>query len=146
MKQKVDIVSQIRKGRSHTAVARDYHVSRQCISKIWMRKNVILQSFQDGRSELKKLRPLKYMQIDSELLIWFKRRKDQKLPVGGTILIERAKAIAKELSIDSFVASNGWLDSWKKRHNITFRSVTEGEEKPEKIDVKEVIISSQRII
>ena len=37
----------------------------------------------------------------------------------GPLLKEKTKQIASHLGYDDcFSASNGWLESWKKRHNI----------------------------
>ncbi|KAJ4428282.1 hypothetical protein ANN_24300 [Periplaneta americana] len=37
---------------------------------------------------------------------------------------EKALEIAKELNVRNFVASNGWLECFRKRYNIAFRSVS----------------------
>ncbi|GFV16660.1 hypothetical protein TNCV_4418471 [Trichonephila clavipes] len=40
--------------------------------------------------------------------------------LGGSLLKEKAKAIAKELGIE-FSASEGWLTNFKKRNGIVFK-------------------------
>ena len=37
---------------------------------------------------------------------------------GGRILVEKAMEIAAKLNLGDFKASNGWLDRWKKKHNL----------------------------
>ena len=36
----------------------------------------------------------------------------------GTQLAEKAKEIASKFGFSDFKASNGWLDRWKKKHNV----------------------------
>ena len=40
------------------------------------------------------------------------------IPVSGAMLQEEARAIAERMEITEFKASNGWLQSFKARHNI----------------------------
>ena len=36
-------------------------------------------------------------------------------------------SLAKSLELTVFQASDGWLDKWKQRHNVTFKTVSEEE-------------------
>ena len=54
--------------------------------------------------------------------------RERNVPIGGHIIREKALDFAKELNITDFKASQGWLDRWKDRHNVVFRTVS-GEEK-----------------
>ena len=42
----------------------------------------------------------------------------------GTQLSEKAKEIANQLGFDDFKASNGWLDRWKRKHNIKIMTIS----------------------
>ena len=44
------------------------------------------------------------------------------------LIQENALEFAKELHLEKFQASDGWLHSWKARHNISFKEVS-GESK-----------------
>ncbi|GFU22737.1 hypothetical protein TNCV_763121 [Trichonephila clavipes] len=46
--------------------------------------------------------------------------RGQNIPMGGSLLKEKAKAFTKELGIE-FSASEGWLTNFKKRNGIVFK-------------------------
>ena len=54
--------------------------------------------------------------------------RERNVPIGEHIIKEKALDFAKELNITDFKASEKWLDWWKNRHNVVFRTVS-GEER-----------------
>ncbi|GFY29037.1 uncharacterized protein TNCV_4721651 [Trichonephila clavipes] len=48
--------------------------------------------------------------------------RGQNIPMGGSLLKEKAKAFAKELGIE-FSASEGWLTNFKKMNGIVFKKM-----------------------
>ncbi|GFT18925.1 tigger transposable element-derived protein 6 [Trichonephila clavipes] len=48
--------------------------------------------------------------------------RGQNIPMGGSLLKEKAKSFAKELGIE-FSASEGWLTNFKKRNGIVFKKM-----------------------
>ena len=62
--------------------------------------------------------------MDEVLLKWFREARVQEIPVSGPLLLSKAKEFAKKLGNHSFQGSAGWLACFKKRHNITSRSVS----------------------
>ncbi|GBN17154.1 hypothetical protein AVEN_252100-1 [Araneus ventricosus] len=49
---------------------------------------------------------------------WFTLQRSRNLPITGAILHAKANEFAELFEEKSFVCSNGWLDRFKKRHNI----------------------------
>ena len=45
-------------------------------------------------------------------------------PNNGTILQKKPLGFAKQLNIEKFQASGGWLHAWKIRYNISFEEVS----------------------
>jgi hypothetical protein len=43
--------------------------------------------------------------------------------LSGTMMQEHAKEVAEKLEKSEFKASNGWLESFRKRHQIVFNAV-----------------------
>lgn len=51
---------------------------------------------------------------------WFQDATKRRICVTGPLLQEQARKFSSQLNNDSFKASNGWLESYRKRHNISF--------------------------
>ena len=66
--------------------------------------------------------------LDKAVYTWYHNTRSNSVPVSGVVLKEKALQFAKSLHLDDFRASDGWLNRWKSRHNVTFREVS-GEEK-----------------
>lgn len=60
----------------------------------------------------------KYEDIDTAVYEWYHLARERLVPVSGPMLQEEALMIACELRHNNFKASNGWLQSFKLRHNI----------------------------
>jgi hypothetical protein len=59
---------------------------------------------------------------------WFVSAKAKKSSVSGPILQQKAKEVADTLGKTDFKASNGWLESFRKRHSVVSSSVSSGNE------------------
>ena len=66
--------------------------------------------------------------LDKAVYTWFHNTRANNVPASGVVLKEKALQFAKSLYLDDFRASDGWLDRWKSRHNVTSREAS-GEEK-----------------
>jgi hypothetical protein len=53
---------------------------------------------------------------------WFVSAR-AKNSISGPMLQQKAKEVADKLGKTDFKASNGWLESFRKRHSIVFSSV-----------------------
>ena len=54
--------------------------------------------------------------------------RSSNIPVSGLVLQEKMNGLVKKLDIANFKALNGWVDRWKTRNNIKFKTVS-GEKK-----------------
>lgn len=52
--------------------------------------------------------------------IWYGQMRSKGLPIGGNILLEKAKMFAQMMNLN-FKASQGWLDNFKKRHGLSLK-------------------------
>ena len=61
-------------------------------------------------------------------MIWLLIQRSENIPIHGKIIQEKTLEFPKELNLEMFQASDGWLHSWKPRYNISFKEVS-GESK-----------------
>ena len=45
------------------------------------------------------------------------------VPVNGSLMRQKANELARELDVESWEASDGWLHHFKHRHGLAFKSV-----------------------
>ena len=69
------------------------------------------------------MRTANYEDVEHALIKWFKTVRDRNLPVSGPMLTTKAEEFATRLDHPDFKCSNGWLDRFKERHNITFKKI-----------------------
>ena len=69
----------------------------------------------------KKLKKSGNKNLDEAVFTWFKNVCSNNIPVNGSIIRETALGLAKILELTDIRASDGWLDKWKQRHNVTFK-------------------------
>lgn len=55
---------------------------------------------------------------------WFLKTRSSNVPISGPMIKQKTKEIAKELNIQDFKASEGWLFGWKRRKAIRQLTVT----------------------
>jgi len=65
----------------------------------------------------------KFSDLNELLFRWFKGAREKNIPLSGPVLQEKALDFAKDLNLDEFKASNGWLESWRFRYGIGFFKV-----------------------
>ena len=118
VKVKLQILQEIdKKCLSQQKIARKYEVSRGAIRKIAANKGRLLSYVEENKNVNAKYITTKYKfpQLETGLLEWLNECRRRKLPVSCELLKAQARKI---VGSEDFSASNGWLDSWMKRHNI----------------------------
>lgn len=98
------------------------------VQNILKRKNEWIEQYAQNvpLSRKRKLRKTGNEEINHKVYEWFEEAIDRMIPVNGPMLQQKAVEIARELSITEFKGSNGWLESFRKRHSISFGKVNLG--------------------
>lgn len=55
---------------------------------------------------------------------WFIKARIENIPISGRQIQAKAKEIAANIGITGFLASNGWLQKWCNRRNITLKNIS----------------------
>ena len=90
-------------------------------------KEAIMTSFVANAPASRKCsRGARYEDVDAAVYEWYRLARERLVLVSGPMLQEEALMIASQIDNGDFKASNGWLHSFKQRHNIK-RLVVSGE-------------------
>lgn len=138
LKEKIEIIDSTEKFKlSVRQAAEKFKVGKSQVGEILKKKKEIRKSFIESGNEQRKKKFSKTgsAALDQIVFNWFSKVRTKNIPVSGPILQEKALDVAKELELDQFKASNGWLEKFCKRWNINLKTIC-GEAAA--VDVKEV--------
>lgn len=125
LQEKLKAVRRLDNGELLKNIAKDLGVGVSTVAE-W-RKNreklekwcSVLSSPTPARKSMKRG---EYEKVDDSLFLWFTQNRERGIPISGTILKQKAVSLSEELPVieapESFSASDGWLDRWKKRHGV----------------------------
>ena len=125
IRDKYNAIMDLQKGMKNNAVAAKYGVPKNTVST-WKKNSAKVIAANNSTSTAPKRRRIRAGQhedLDTAVLKWFQYVRDRHVPINGKVIQEKALQYAKELEIENFHASDGWLDRWKKRNSISFKVV-----------------------
>ena len=108
---------------------KEYGVKKNTISTWITNERKTFETYKSGQvnSSRKNLKKSDNKDLDKAVFTWFKDAPSNNIPVNGIIIKKKAMSLGKSLELTDFLASDGWLDKWKQRHNVTFKAVSEEE-------------------
>ena len=107
---KLEAIKFLDKGKSIREVAAELEIGAGSVQKVKKQKTELLSESNSNKS-LKMSRL--YISSDVNILLWrwFCTARENRNPISGPILQEKALCFARALgSMDDFKASNDWLD------------------------------------
>src|SRR6266496_2091395 len=96
-----------------------YKIKQNTVSDILKKKDKWLLVDPDSEEANKqKERPVYFPQVEEALALWITNALAAELIINTDILREKAKYFAQQFEINNFSVSNGWIDKFKRRHNL----------------------------
>lgn len=123
IKEKVELLNVCEKEKlSARKAAEKFGLGKTQVSDILRDKNSILLEYEkNGNMESKRKFPRTV--IDEVVYKWFSQMRAKNMPISGPLIQEKALEVAEVHNIGNFSASNGWLEKFRSRHAITYKSV-----------------------
>ncbi|GJQ87823.1 hypothetical protein Trydic_g18669 [Trypoxylus dichotomus] len=130
LSDKVKIIEEVAQGARVTQLAKKYGVSKATICKIKRLKTQILRRTCDtlgGTGNRQTLKNPKAPMMENCLYKWFLEQREDQVLISGEIIKEKAKLLNEKLKeCENFVASDGWLQRFKRRYGIRLMPVSGG--------------------
>jgi len=92
-------------------------VSRRTVGDILANKTNWLN--RGSSLDVKRVRLGKNAELESALQFWFSSARSQNVVITDAVLREKAKQFGKDLAVENFQYSNGWLQRFKNRCGIS---------------------------
>lgn len=126
LKEKLDVLNAVdtQPARKRVDIAKDLGLPPSTLNSIVSKRAEIEGNAALFGPKAKRARGAKYGNLDEALLTWFKQARAAGINFDGSILREKAMVIADRLGIADFGVSNGWIDRFRKRHGIAYRTVS----------------------
>ena len=119
-----DALKDLEKGASNRSVAKN-RTYLNTLSTWVNNKHKIISALSGGTNpKCKKLRTGIHEKLDEAIFKCFLSAKRQNVPIGGVVFKAKTLEYAKEIGLDDFQASDGRIGRWKKRYNISFKTIS----------------------
>ena len=120
---RLQILADLDSGHKPGTVASKFKTSTRTIQRIKRDGADILKSASEGNLSTKRSRLGETGgEVDQRVFEWFVVARGKNIPINGPLIQQSAVIAAAHLNV-TFAASNGWLEKFKKRHNISSRGV-----------------------
>lgn len=129
VREKSKLIDEVEKGtRKKKDIAAEFGIPANTLSTILKEKEKIRKAVEESRHapERKRLKTSSFPKLEDAMFAWVKNMRDRNVPLQGGLIREQAEKFAKEMGIQSFQASVGWLDKFKARNGIV-QKVMSGE-------------------
>ena len=129
LREKFQAFKDLEKGESNKDVVAKYNVPKNTLSTCVKNKEKLFDALKKGTNvKRQKLKSGNHGLVEQAVFNWFLNIRSQNVPLSASMIQEKAVIFAKEVNTENFQASDGLLQHWKERNNISFKTVS-GESK-----------------
>lgn len=126
IKEKIEIIDESEKSGSSTRkLAEKFRVGKTQVTTLLQNKEEVRKLYREGGNayQKRKFPKTEGLAVDQVVFNWFCKARNKHLPISGPIIQARALEAAQNLGLNDFKASNGWLERFRRRHDITFKTI-----------------------
>lgn len=117
----------VESGKKKKKVAGDFGIALTTLCTILSSKEAVVGAVARGdKSDRKKLRAPAFEAVQKVVFKWFLEARASRIPGSAALLQRKGRDLACIMGHDDFVASAGWLQRFKERHDIVSRAVSSG--------------------
>jgi len=123
LNDKLCVIEKLDNGASVSSICARYGIAKQTVLDIRkkkddIRKFVLKFNVEKETSVVKRMRLPLDKSLDDAVYKWFCQLRSSGLAVRGVEIQAATDRLAKQLNINNFKASLGWLFRFRRRHNI----------------------------
>lgn len=124
--EKAAAIREVEKGlKTKSSIAKEFGIPLNTLSTYLKNRDTILSKLAtSGGKNRKRARRPENPDVDERVLKWFKQSREKKVPLSGLLIKAKAEEFALQLEKHNFKASNGWLDGFKERNGICFKTAS----------------------
>ena len=125
LKEKFELLRYLDQGNSERKAAEHFGISKGSVGNIKQRRKEYITQYEDDNIPNDRKRKIKQTEnedINKLVWAWFQKARARNIPISGPTLQEVAQSMAEKLNKE-FKGSNGWLESFRKRHQIEFQNL-----------------------
>lgn len=111
---------------SQRQLAKKYKISKSQVQRILANEEGLsVCDVQFKKKDSFRLSCARFKEVEQKTYEWFTQARAHNIPVSGPIIQAQAFKIAAAIDQNStFVASTGWLNRFRERHNIKFKCIS----------------------
>ena len=79
---------------------------------------------QGNKSNRRQLKQGTFAYLDDLIFKWLLNVRSRNVVETASVLKPKAQELTEKINIKGFQASDSWLDCWKNRHNVSFKTVS----------------------
>ena len=125
IKDKYSALKEVEDGKTKSQVAAKYGIPKNTLSTWLKNKDKIFEATKKGsNSKRQRLRQGTFANLDQAMFKWLLVVRSRDVAVSALVFKTKAIEFAEKMNVENFKASDGWLDRWKKRFNVSFKTVS----------------------
>ena len=125
IKDEYSTLKEVEDGKTKSQIAAKYGIPKSTLSTWLKNKDKIFEATKKGsNSKRQRLRQGTFANFDQAMFKWLLIFRSRDVALSGLVFKTKAIAFAEKMNVENFKASDGWLDRWKKRFNVSFKTVS----------------------